>query len=250
MRDLLVHVLGRTGYPDALRLMAEARERVARGEPPRTDHLFVVEHPPVFTLGRGADARNVLASAEWLRREGVEVHAVDRGGDVTYHGPGQIVCYPVVDLSDAPDLRRYVASLEEAMIRTCADYGVAAHRDAAHRGAWVGARKIGAVGVRVTRAITSHGCAFNVAPDLRHFGAIVPCGIRDPALGVTSLAAELGARGERAPSQREAEERLVGHLVETLERVRRDAAGARPRSPGRSAALQGGAAAPGRPAAS
>src|ERR1700674_3136075 len=213
MRALLVHKLGRVEYEDGLRLMALAGEAVSGGLPPATDHLFLLEHPPVLTLGRSAERRNIIAAPEWLRKQGFEIHPTDRGGDVTYHGPGQIVAYPVLDLSDRPDVRKYVAALEEAMIRTCADHGVEAGRHEEHRGAWVGHKKIGAVGVHLARWITSHGLAFNVAPDLRHFQVIVPCGIADPRLGVTSLAAELGARGRAAPSLAEVEEQLAGPLA-------------------------------------
>jgi lipoyl(octanoyl) transferase len=217
-RTLVVHRLGRVEYEDGLDLMRLAGEAVRAGAPPGGDHLFLVEHPPVLTLGRSAGRGNVVASPEWLARQGFEVHETDRGGDVTYHGPGQIVGYPVVDLSDRPDVRRYVGALEEAMIRVCAEHGVEAARHEEHRGAWVGPRKIGAVGVHLARWITSHGLAFNHAPDLAHFRAIVPCGIADPRLGVTSLEAELAARGRPLPARAEVEDRLARHLAEALGR--------------------------------
>jgi len=218
-RTLRVHRLGRVEYEDGLALMRLSGDAVRGGSPPATDHLFLVEHPPVLTLGRSAGKANVIASPEWLARKGFELHETDRGGDVTYHGPGQIVGYPVVDLSDRPDVRRYVAALEEAMIRTCADFGVEAGRHDEHRGAWVGAKKIGAVGVHLSRWITSHGLAFNHAPDLGHFRVIVPCGISDPRLGVTSLAAELEAGGRPVPGRVEVEDRLARHLADALGRV-------------------------------
>lgn len=224
VRTLLVHRLGRVEYDDGLALMRLAGEAVRSAAPPATDHLFLVEHPPVLTLGRGADRSNVIAAPDWLRRQGFELHETDRGGDVTYHGPGQLVAYPVVDLSGRPDVRRYVAVLEEAMIRTCADHGVVARRHEEHRGAWVGHRKIGAVGVHLARWITSHGLAFNVAPDMTHFQVIVPCGIADPRLGVTSLAQELGARGRAAPPIAEVEVALAAHLAAALERTAAPAA--------------------------
>jgi lipoyl(octanoyl) transferase len=217
-RTLVVHRLGRVEYADGLDLMRLAGEAVRAGNPPATDHLFLVEHPPVLTFGRSADRGNVVAAPAWLARQGFELHETDRGGDVTYHGPGQIVGYPVVDLSDRPDVRRYVGALEEGMIRVCAHFGVEAARHAEHRGAWVGAKKIGAIGVHLSRWITSHGLAFNHAPDLAHFRAIVPCGISDPGLGVTSLAAELSARGRAVPPRDEVEERLAAHLAEALGR--------------------------------
>jgi lipoyl(octanoyl) transferase len=221
-RTLRTYRLGRVEYEDGLALMRLAGAVVAaRTEP--ADLLFLLEHPPVLTLGRGADRGNILAAPAWLERQGFEIHRTDRGGDVTYHGPGQIVGYPVVDLSDRPDVRRYVAALEEAMIRTCADWGVEAGRHPEHRGCWVGRKKIGAVGVHLSRWITSHGLAFNAAPDLAHFQAIVPCGIADPRLGVTSLEAELRAAGRVAPARAEVEDRLATHLAEALGRSRADA---------------------------
>jgi lipoyl(octanoyl) transferase len=221
-RALEVRRLGRVEYADGLALMAMAAERVRAGDPPGTDWLFLLEHPPVVTLGRGAASRNIVAAPEWLARQGFEVHETDRGGDVTYHGPGQVVGYPVLDLSGQRDVRRYVSDLEEAMIRTCAGYGVQAGRHPEHHGAWVGPRKIGAVGVHLSRWISTHGFAFNVAPDLGHFQVIVPCGIADPRLGVTSLAAELAARGGPVPALAKVEERLAQHLSAILGRARRD----------------------------
>ncbi len=222
-RTLRTYRLGRVEYDDGLGLMRLAGGAVAARTPPDTDYLFLLEHPPVLTLGRSADRGNILAAPAWLERQGFEIHRTDRGGDVTYHGPGQIVGYPVVDLSDRPDVRRYVAGLEEAMIRTCADYGVEAGRHPEHRGCWVGGKKIGAVGVHLSRWITSHGLAFNAATDLQHFQAIVPCGIADPRLGVTSLAAELEAAGRRPPGLAEVQGRLAAHLAEALGRPRADA---------------------------
>lgn len=218
-RTLLVHQLGRVEYEDGLALMRLAGDAVRAGQPRATDHLFLVEHPPVLTLGRSAGHANVIATPAWLDRQGFEVHETDRGGDVTYHGPGQIVGYPVVDLSDRPDVRRYVAALEEAMIGVCADHGIEAGRHEEHRGAWVGPRKIGAVGVHLSRWITSHGFAFNHAPDLGHFRAIVPCGIADPRLGVTSLAAELEALGRAVPPRAAVEDALARHLAAALGRA-------------------------------
>ena len=218
MRTLQVHRLGRVEYQDGLSLMRLAGDAVRAATPPETDHLFMLEHPPVLTFGRGADRSNLIAAPAWLEAQGFELHETDRGGDVTYHGPGQVVGYPVLDLSGQPDVRRYVAALEEAMIRTCADHGVEAGRHEEHRGAWVGTRKIGAVGVHLARWITSHGFAFNLAPDLAHFQAIVPCGIADPRLGVTSLAAELERDGRATPPVAEVEAQLAEHAAAALGR--------------------------------
>jgi lipoyl(octanoyl) transferase len=150
------------------------------------DTLLLLEHEPVFTLGRNARKENLLVPEEALRARGFEVFEAGRGGDVTYHGPGQIVGYPILDLSpDRRDVHRYVRDLEEVLIRTCRDHGVEAGRVSGLTGVWVGQEKIGAIGVRIARWVTSHGFAFNVAPDLSPFRLIVPCGIADR--GVTSL---------------------------------------------------------------
>jgi len=157
------------------------------------DLLLFVEHPHIITLGvRGDGGRShILAPAEALAARGVEVHEAGRGGDVTYHGPGQIVGYPIVDLKpDRCDVHRYVRDLEETLIRTAADYGVDATRVDGLTGVWVGREKLGAIGVRIARWITSHGFAFNVSTDLDCFELIVPCGIADR--GVTSLERQLG----------------------------------------------------------
>jgi len=222
LRTLEVHRLGRVEYADGLRLMDLAADRVRAADPPGTDHLFLVEHPALFTLGRGAASKNVLAAPEWLERNGFELHATSRGGDVTYHGPGQIVAYPVVDLSDRRDVRKFVGALEEGMIRTCADLGLPAERHPQHRGAWIGPRKVGAVGVHLSRWITSHGLAFNLAPDLGHYRHIVPCGISEPGLSVTSLARELTERGRPVPDRREVESLLAAHLARALGRAARE----------------------------
>jgi lipoyl(octanoyl) transferase len=218
VRTLRVYRLGRVEYEDGLQLMRLGAAAVRAGAPPATDYLFLLEHPPVLTLGRSADDANIVAAPAWLERQGFEIHRTDRGGDVTYHGPGQVVGYPVLDLSDRPDVRRYVGALEEAMIRTCADVGLEAGRHPEHRGCWIGPGKVGAVGVHLSRWITSHGLAFNVRPDLRHFQAIVPCGIADPLLGVTTIEAELARLGRPAPPTPEVEARLAGHLAAALGR--------------------------------
>ena len=179
----MLHVrrLGCVEYQDGLamqKLLVEAR---AQGLVP--DTLLLLEHPPVITLGRGAKAENVLWSPQMLAARGFELFETDRGGDVTYHGPGQIVGYPVVDLKpDRKDVRKYVASVEEIMIRVAAEYGIAAHRVAGRIGVWTPAGKLGAVGVHISRWITSHGFAFNVRTDLTDFSAIVPCGIDDASV--------------------------------------------------------------------
>ncbi|HZL72119.1 MAG TPA: lipoyl(octanoyl) transferase LipB [Planctomycetota bacterium] len=184
-----VRFLGRMRYGEALRLQRElVARRLAREIP---DTLLLLEHEPVVTLGKVARAEHVLVDRERLATLGVEIFETDRGGDVTFHGPGQIVGYPIVDLNELRrDVKWYLEQLEEVMIRTCARYGVEASRRPGMTGAWVGAEKIGAIGVRVERWVTSHGFAFNVATDLDSFGLIVPCGLRGE--GVTSLSARLG----------------------------------------------------------
>lgn len=217
-RRLLVRQLGVVEYEDGLSLMRLAAEAIRNGHPPDADHLFVLEHPLVLTVGRGAGRSNILASPAWLAEQGYAIHETDRGGDVTWHGPGQLVAYPVLELGPAMGARSFVAALEEAMILACADSGVEASRHEEHRGAWIGPRKIGAVGVHLSRGMTSHGLALNVDVDLTQFQAIVPCGIADPRLGVTSLERELRERGLPAPSRGAVAERLAEHLARTLRR--------------------------------
>jgi lipoyl(octanoyl) transferase len=177
------------------------------------DTLLLLEHEPVFTLGRNARAENVLLSREELEAQGFALFEVGRGGDVTYHGPGQAVGYPILDLQpDRKDVHRYVRDLEEVMIRTCADFGVTAERVKGLTGAWVGHDKIGAIGVRLARWVTSHGFAFNVTTDLAPFGLVVPCGIRDR--GVTSLERLLG----RSVETEAVMEALATHLLAVFDR--------------------------------
>jgi lipoyl(octanoyl) transferase len=172
------------------------------------DVLLVLEHEPVFTMGRTTQAENVLLSADALRERGFEIYETGRGGDVTYHGPGQVVGYPILELpADRRDVHRYVRDLEEVMIRGCADYGIAAERITGKTGAWVGTDKVGAIGVRIARWVTSHGFALNVANELEPFALIVPCGIRGH--GVTSLKALLG----RDVDAQEAAVRLAAHVA-------------------------------------
>jgi lipoyl(octanoyl) transferase len=204
--------LGRVGYDEGLRLQAEVAAYRLAG---RVDNvLLLLEHPPVLTLGRNARRENVLASDELLARRGVTLHEINRGGDVTYHGPGQLVGYPIFDLRSLVNAKGgrlgpvdFVRMMEEALIRLCGVYGVRAGRIAGLTGVWCGlhaaangdafdesnatakARKVGAIGIHVSRGITSHGFAFNVTTDLRDFQLINPCGITDKP--VTSLEREI-----------------------------------------------------------
>lgn len=202
--------LGTIDYAEAHRVQKELQRKRVGGE--IGDIVLLLEHPPVLTMGRSAKAQHVLATPELLEARGIPVHEVGRGGDVTYHGPGQLVAYPIIDLKpDRKDVRKYVASLEETMIRTCADFGLAAGRVEGLNGAWIGERKVGAVGVRISRWVTMHGLALNVNSDLRQFEMIVPCGIQDK--GVTSLSAELG----RAVHVADLLEPLAGHFARLYE---------------------------------
>jgi len=193
MRELEVRRLGVVPYDEALAMQRQLVEERRAGRVP--DLLLLLQHPAVITLGVKGDGgrANIVATDERLAELGIAVHETGRGGDVTYHGPGQIVGYPILDLKpDRCDVHRYVRDLEEVMIRVCADYGVTAGRIKGLTGTWVGADKIGAIGVRLSRWITSHGFAFNVSTDLDHFRLIVPCGISDR--GVTSLERATGRR--------------------------------------------------------
>jgi lipoate-protein ligase B len=192
MTQLTVLDIGRAAYEPTVRLQQRlaAEVKTAAGEEAR---LVLVEHdPPVITLGRGAhDAGNVLVSKEFLASQGIEVHESSRGGDVTYHGPGQLVGYPILRLDlHGRDVHRYLRDLEEVLLRLLARFGIQGRRSEGLTGVWVGDEKIAAIGVAVSRWVTYHGFALNVDPNLEHFGLIVPCGIRDK--GVTSLARVLG----------------------------------------------------------
>jgi lipoyl(octanoyl) transferase len=211
VRELSVRRLGRVPYEQGLALQAQlVADRQAHRIP---DTLLLLEHDPVFTLGRNARSANVLLPEAELRARGFEVFDAGRGGDVTYHGPGQVVGYPILDLGpDRRDVHRYVRDLEQVMIRTCGDYGVEAGRIPTLTGTWVADAKIGAIGVRISRWVTSHGFAFNVATDLAPYGLIVPCGIRER--GVTSLERLLG----RAVALDQVMHRLAVHLADVFER--------------------------------
>ena len=211
-RTLEVRRLGLVPYGEALQLQRELVEERRAGRVP--DLLLLLQHPAVITLGVKGDGgrSNVLATAERLMELGIDVSETGRGGDVTYHGPGQIVGYPILDLKpDRCDVHRYVRDLEEVMIRVCADYGVHAGRISGLTGAWIGDEKVGAIGVRISRWITSHGFAFNVTTDLADFQLIVPCGIVDH--GVTSLEKATG----RSLSLSEVEARVITRFADVFD---------------------------------
>jgi len=213
MGELEVRRLGLVPYDEALTMQRALVEERRAGRVP--DLLLLLQHPAVITLGVKGDGgrANIVATDERLAELGIAAQETGRGGDVTYHGPGQIVGYPILDLKpDRCDVHRYVRDLEEVMIRVCADYGVTAGRIKGLTGTWVGAEKIGAIGVRLSRWITSHGFAFNVSTDLDHFKLIVPCGISDR--GVTSL-----ERATRRPlSVAEVEEAVIRQFQKVFER--------------------------------
>ena len=194
-------------YADALALQRSLVEERRAGR--IDDTLLLVEHPHVLTLGvRGDGGRShILVTPEALESRGVEVHETGRGGDITYHGPGQIVGYPIIDLKpDRCDVHRYVRDLEDVLIRTAARYGIVGERVEGLTGVWVGREKLAAIGVRIARWITSHGFALNVNTNLEYFNLIVPCGIADR--GVTSLERLLG----RSVDPQEIEERIVANF--------------------------------------
>ena len=200
---------GRCAYPEAVERQLRLVDDRINGR--ITDTLVFTEHEPVYTVGlRTGAASHVLWDADQLSREGVAVVSTNRGGDITYHGPGQIVGYPIVDLSPVKDLHAYLRFLEEVMIRAVGTLGLAAARREGLTGIWVGTRKIAAIGVAVRRWVAYHGFALNVAPNLTHFGGIIPCGIAATDGTVTSLAAELPGG---APSLREVQQVLAAEFA-------------------------------------
>lgn len=210
------HRLGRVEYRDGLELQRQFQEALRANVVP--DTLLLLEHPPVLTLGRGAKENNILTPKLKLEALGVEIFETDRGGDVTYHGPGQIVGYPLLHLGPGrQDVRRYVRAIEELMIRTVADWGIEATRFEQWPGVWVaqsrrgGPRKIAALGVHLSRWYTKHGFALNVRTELSHFELIVPCGIKEA--GVTSMSDELQ---EDVPVA-QVEERIAHHFREVFD---------------------------------
>ncbi len=226
---LEIRDLGSLGYADALTLQRTLQQAVLESRAagcPR-GHVLLLEHdPPVVTVSRRPGAAdNVLAGADLLARHGVERHETDRGGDVTYHGPGQLVAYPIVDL-DVVGVRihGWIRLLEQSIIDTLADVGIEAGRDPGATGVWVGrdvdtpdgtgGRKIAAIGVRVSRWVTMHGLALNVEPDLGHFDLIVPCGLAGRP--VTSIARELDTIGRAVPTMDEVKHRLAANLARLL----------------------------------
>jgi lipoyl(octanoyl) transferase len=209
MPSCTVIQLGRIEYGEALALQQRLVAERKAGEV--GDRLLLLEHPHVITLGRNGHMENLLAGNDVLSRAGISFFPTDRGGDVTYHGPGQLVGYPILDLREwKRDVGAYVRGIEQAIIDTLADYGIEAGRIPKLTGVWVGERKIAAIGVHISRWVTSHGFALNVTTDLNYFQYIVPCGLSKPvtsmaALGVTATVEEAGRK-------------LAGHFGRIFER--------------------------------
>ncbi|HEX2050934.1 MAG TPA: lipoyl(octanoyl) transferase LipB [Actinomycetota bacterium] len=211
--------LGLVPYADAwARQCAVHDARVAGALP---DTLLLLEHPPTYTLGRRALEQDLRFDAAERAARGIELHRATRGGRATYHGPGQLVGYPILSFRARYDVATYCTQLEEALLRTAADLGVAGRRDPEHRGVWVDEAKLASIGVKLSRGVSLHGFAFNVCPDLGMFDGIVPCGIADR--GVTSVAAETGVVHDVAAVARRAAGHLAGVLGRTVAWVAADA---------------------------
>lgn len=212
-RPLHWSFLGRIPYGEAVEMQLATRAAIKSGEGP--ERFLLLEHPHVYTLGRNADSGDVLASPEWLTALGVEIAECDRGGQVTYHGPGQLVGYPVISLSpDRRDVRRYVRDLQEVLVRTLADYGIAAEGRQGQDfiGVWAGEEKVASIGVHLSRWITTHGFALNVSTDLSYFAGIIPCGLHQ--VRMTSIERLTG----RAPGLPEVAAVCARHFGEIFER--------------------------------
>ena len=192
MRTLEVRDLGRIAYSESLALQRDLVQKRKAAQIP--DQLLIVEHPHVITLGRNGNMNNLLASEEILGRAGIEFHPTDRGGDITYHGPGQVVGYPIFDLREwKRDVVAYVRTLEQVILGALAEFGIEAERVPGCTGVWVNGKKVAAIGVHISRWVTSHGFALNHTTDLTYFQYIVPCGLTKP---VTSMH-ELGCNAAR-----------------------------------------------------
>ena len=190
-RKFIYSDLGKIDYQQAWDLQRELFDKRYKNELP--DLLLLLEHNHTYTLGKTADKSNLIGSENYLKENNISVYDIDRGGDITYHGPGQIVGYPIISLENwKKDTHKYLRAIEEVIIRTCDEFGINASRNEKYTGVWVGDKKIAAIGIKVSRWITMHGFAFNVSTDLKYFGGIIPCGIRDKA--VTSLENELNQK--------------------------------------------------------
>jgi len=204
----ILNLNGSMPYEEAFELQKKLVKM--RAQDAVNDTLILLEHPPVFTVTTKDTLKNILASPQELQEKGISLCTTNRGGDITYHGPGQLVGYPIMDIkAHGKDLHKYIRAIEEMIIRLLMDYTITAHRDQEHPGVWVGNEKIAAIGIAVKSSwITMHGFSFNINPDLSHYSLIVPCGISDR--GVTSLSKILG----RSISQVQVRERLIHHYGE------------------------------------
>jgi lipoyl(octanoyl) transferase len=211
-RELWTVLLGRLGYGEALELQRNiARDRISGAIP--QDVLLLLEHPPVVTLGRASKEKHLVASPEFLQSKGVELFEAERGGDVTFHGPGQLVGYPIVDLKrHREDLHWYLRKIEEALIDTLADYGISGERNPAYTGVWTRGKKIASIGVHARDWVTWHGFALNVTTDLSYFDLIVPCGI--DGVVMTSIARELGSE---ETSMHDVQERVTAKFADAFD---------------------------------
>ncbi len=205
-----VYQLGQVGYNEAYQLQTDLlQQRMDNGI---GDALLLLEHPPTITVGKSGNLENILISREELDRRGISFFFSDRGGDVTYHGPGQLVGYPIIDLRNRQrDLRQYVRNLEEVIIRALSDFGIKATRDISHRGVWVAGKEIAALGLRIRKWVTMHGFSLNVNTDLEPFSLINPCGFSDR--GATSMAAILAQEIPVAAVTK----RVLAHFSEAFE---------------------------------
>lgn len=202
--------LGFIDYKEAWDLQQEIHVKRVSGEV--EDFLFLLEHPNTYTFGKTAHKENLIGSEDYLKQNQISVYDIDRGGDITYHGPGQIVGYPIIDLNNwFKDTHKYLRALEEVIIKTCSDYGLMSERNPKHTGVWIGDRKIAAIGIKVSRWVTMHGFAFNVNTDLNLFNGIIPCGIQDKS--VTSLKQEL----KREISIQEIKEKILLNFTELFD---------------------------------
>ena len=223
MQEVVVCSLGRVEYEPTWKLQRQVQQALIaakRADPPQLiPHvLMLVEHPPVYTLGKSGDSNNLLVSESFLSQRGATFFHIDRGGDITFHGPGQVVGYPILDLDRfRRDLHVYLRNLEEVMIRLCRDYGVETIRVKGKTGVWIDtgdesqSRKICAMGIRCSRWVTMHGFAYNINTDLSYFNYIIPCGIQNRT--VTSLQNELG----RSVDEEEVKSKLLGHFSDVFE---------------------------------
>ena len=208
-RNLLYTDLGLIDYKEAWDLQKHTFE--LRHQKKIPDIIYLLEHPHTYTLGKVADEKNLVGSKEYLDKKKISVYNIDRGGDITYHGPGQIVGYPIINLNEwQNDTHKYLRALEEVIIRTCGHYGIKGIRDPKYTGVWIENRKIAAIGVKISRWITMHGFAFNINTDLSLFTGIIPCGIVDKE--VTSLQKELS----RSVSISEVKEILLKNFMEVF----------------------------------